>query len=252
MRPLTDEELILHYYGESRDPAAVEARLAQSAADQARFDDLRRVLDAVVVPEVPERTAEYGARVWRRIEPGLAPARPRSPFALPPRRWALGAAMLLLVAASFVVGRTWPRQNPPEEAWAASPEARQRVLLAAVTGHLERTEMLLLEIANSGRGRAIDLSAERTLAGELSEEGRLYRQAAELADEATLVAMLDEVERLLVELSHGPAETSAEDLRRLDQRLEERDILFRLRIVLARLHREAAAGLPPRVAAPTI
>jgi hypothetical protein len=252
MKPLTDEALILHYYGESPDAAAIERHLAQSPADRARLDELRGVLDAVPPPEAPERSDVYGAEVWRRLAPRLERKGWWQSLAAPPRRWLPVAAMLLAVALSFVAGRYWPGATRSQERWAASPEARQRVLLAAVTGHLERTEMLLLELTNAGQGRSVDLSVERSLAGELSAEGRLYRQAAELADQPALASMLDEIERLLVDLSHGPAETSAEDVERLRQRLDERDILFRLRIVLARLHRESTAGLPAGVAAPTI
>ena len=48
---LTDEELVLHHFGETED-AAVRAHLAQCDACRAALEGLRRDLAAVPVPEV--------------------------------------------------------------------------------------------------------------------------------------------------------------------------------------------------------
>jgi hypothetical protein len=259
MNPLSDEVLILHYYGEAPDAAAVERRLAEDPADRARFEALSHLLDAVPTPEEPELPPEYGAQVWARVAPLLtgrrvAPAGRRSPhpgrrlgwrWLLAPRwgsQWGLATAALVLVMVAFFAGRYLPREAT--ESWTVSEDGRERILRSAVSGHLERTEMLLLELTNNRNRGSVDLSAERSLAGELSSEGRLYREAARAAGEADLASLLDEIERLLIDLSHGPDTLSPQALDQLQARLAERDLLFRLRVVDARLQRETDDGRP--------
>jgi hypothetical protein len=253
MNPLSDEVLILHYYGEAPEAEAVERRLAEDPAERARFEALSRLLDAVPTPEDPELPPEYGAQVWASVAPLVAqqrsaPARQRTPrlgwrWLLTPQwgaRWAMGAAALALVTVAFLAGRSMPREAA--ESWTFSAESRDRVLLSAVSSHLERTEMLLLELTNNRRHHAVDLTVERSLAGELSSEGRLYREAARAAGEADLASLLDEIERLMIDLSHGPDTLSPQALDQLQARLAARDLLFRLRVVEARLQRETGSG----------
>lgn len=256
MNPLSDEVLILHYYGEAPESAAVERRLAEDPADRARFEALSRLLDAVPTPQEPELPPEYGAQLWARIAPRLVGRRAigrskRLTWPLGWRRllapqwgsqWGLATAALALVMVAFLAGRYLPRQAT--ESWTGSEASRDRILRSAVAGHLERTEMLLLELTNNRGHGTVDLSAERSLAGELSSEGRLYRQAARAAGEADLASLLDEIERLLIDLSHGPDTLSPQALDQLQARLAERDLLFRLRVVDARLQREAEDGRP--------
>jgi hypothetical protein len=145
-------------------------------------------------------------------------------------------AMLLVVA--FLTGRFWPRQETVAviaEQPAPSPE---RILLVTVAGHLERSEMLLLELVNTEENGSFDLSLERELAGELSGESRLYRQAARNAGQADVALVLEQLERVLVELAHGPAETPSSELGELRLRLDEAGLLFKVRVVGSRLRQE--------------
>jgi hypothetical protein len=251
MSPLSDETLILYYYGEVSDREGIARRLSERPEERARYEALQRALDAIEAPEAPERSEEYGAQVWARIRSRLEPARPaarRRSWWLAPQ-WGLAAAALALVVVAFLAGRHLSREEASPERWVVTGETRERILLAAVSGHLERTEMLLLELANSqGRG-ATHLAIERELAGELSSEGRLYRAAAEAAGQVEVADLLEEIERLLIDLSHGPERLSAGGLKHLQDRLEERDLLFRLRVVSARLHRASESPFDevPRV-----
>ena len=67
-----EDELILHYYGESADPGAIDKALAADAALARRYAELVRDLAAATV-ETPEPPADLSARVWQGIRP-----RPRS------------------------------------------------------------------------------------------------------------------------------------------------------------------------------
>lgn len=242
MKRLRDEDLVLYYYGEASDAAEIERLLESSMDEQRRYAELCRLLDTVEVPPIPERSGAYGASVWRGLEPRLEkkswldgwswePLRPR-------REWALAGVMAMLLVVAFLTGRFWPQEAPVPviaERPAASPE---RILLVTVAGHLERSEMLLLELVNAQENGTFDLSLERELAGELSGESRLYRQAALNAGQADVALVLEQLERVLVELANGPAETPSSELGELRLRLDEADLLFKVRVVGSRLRQE--------------
>ncbi len=241
MRQPTDEDLILHYYGEARDPRGVAAALAESPDVRARFAAIRELLDDLSELPVPERGADYGAAVWRRLAPRLAPRAERRPW-LAFRRGptlALAATLVLALVGAFLIGRvTAPAPAPERPALAGfSAESRDRILLAAVAHHLERTGRLLTELENG----AAALTAESGGAGaaraeELLDANRLYRHAAREAGEGWLVPVLAELEPFLAEAAHAPV-TAAADPAQLGQRLEASDVLFKVRIIEARLRR---------------
>jgi len=242
MKRLSDEELVLYYYGEAPDPEGIERSLESSKEEQRRYAELSRVLDTVEEPPMPEKAATYGTSVWRQLEPQLEKKSWLESWSWealrPHREWALAGAMALLLLVAFLSGRFWPRQETVAviaEQPAPSPE---RILLVTVAGHLERSEMLLLELVNTQENGSFDLSLERELAGVLSGESRLYRQAALYAGQADVVLVLEQLERVLVELAHGPAETPSSELGELRLRLDEADLLFKVRVVGSRLRHE--------------
>ncbi|MGB5296211.1 MAG: hypothetical protein WBP34_14785, partial [Thermoanaerobaculia bacterium] len=115
-------------------------------------------------------------------------------------------------------------------------------LLMTVAGHLERSEMLLLELVNTRDNGDIDVSVERQLANELGQESRLYRQAAQEAGKMDVAVLLEQLETVLVELSHGPQTVPSSDLGELRVRLDEGDVLFKVRVLGTRLRQEVNAG----------
>jgi hypothetical protein len=232
-----DDDLILYVYGEAEKPEEIERSLAGSPELQARYETLQRVLAAVDAFPVPERPESYGARVWARLRPQLeAPARrpwwPWWPWWKTglDLRWALtGLAAALLLAVGFFAGRLWPG---PEARTAEAADGRERILLAAVAEHLERSERLLVEVSNAD---AAGLAAERAWARDLLAANRLYRQSTGQGGRPRLAALLDELEPFLLELAHASGATPAEELQDLRQRIDDRDLLFKVRVVSQRL-----------------
>lgn len=226
MKTYSDDDLVLFFYGEHDDPVALREALASDPELRARYEALESVLSAVDLP-VPERPAGYGTRVWNRLLPTLGPRLERRPFwRIPQFAWA--AAALLLVIG-FVAGRFWQTpQSIPEP-------ARDRILAGAVADHLENSERLLVEVANSGD--ALDLSAERAWAQDLLQANRLYRQTAQNGGRKRLATLLDELEPFLLELAHAPDETSPEEMQALRDRIDEQALLFKVRILGERLER---------------
>ena len=82
---------------------------------------------------------------------------------------------------------------------------------------------------------AVDLSLERERAEELVAANRLYRQTATATGDAAMAQLLDELERLLVELAASPDQVSSEDFEGVQQRVAARDLLFKVRVVSAAL-----------------
>jgi hypothetical protein len=150
-------------------------------------------------------------------------------------------AVAALIAAAFFLGRLWERSTPgagPMTAQSSASEVsanaetiRHRVLLVALEGHLDRTQMVLTELANADPGQSMDISEEAAAARELLDDNRLYRQTAAQVHDASLVQVLDELERVLVDLSHRPTTISHAEWNEIRHRIESQGILFKIRVV---------------------
>ena len=232
---LVEDELILHYYGESPAPAAVESHLQACASCHADWDALCAALDAVTDETagpgpIRERSPADVESVWLALRPRLqAESRRRSlrrAFLAP-----LAAAAALVLA--FLAGRHWPPPSPAPSATTAASEAqvRERVLLIAVGDHLERSQMLLVELANAPAGKPVDIGVEQERAEELVGANRLYRAAAVRAGEPAMASVLEELERLFLEVAHSPEQLRPAQLARLQRRIESRGLLFKVRVL---------------------
>jgi hypothetical protein len=248
MNHLTEEELILHYYGEEGDALAAGRHLEGCGACREAYGSLLRVLNVVDALPVPERGAEYGAEVWRRIEKRI-PARRRWRLPVFEWRWAaVGAALAGLLVAAFIAGRHFPQApsgTAPQMASApADPQAGERVLLVAVGDYLERSQMVLIELANATPKGKLDISSEQERAADLVSESRLYRQTAEHTGNAAVANVLDDLDRVLLDIAHGPSEVSAAEIEKLRKRLESEGILFKMRVLGSnvRTRKEPSAG----------
>jgi hypothetical protein len=180
---------------------------------------------------VPDRPEDYGRSVWQSLQSRLedAPARTRRSWVSFPQ-WKLAAAAVLLVVTGFVAGRFEPgRQTPLPEP--VSEATRSRILMAAVADHLEQSQRALLELANESDAGAQDSSAGQARADELVAANRLYRQSAAQAGEASLASVLDELERVLIEIANQPPDVTRGELREIRRRIDEEDLLFKIRVL---------------------
>jgi hypothetical protein len=236
MKHTSEEQLVLHYYKESAAPEEIGAHLDSCEECRQLYARFASVLDAVADETLPERDESYGGEVWRALAPAI-PERPRRKwFPLPGWRWAPAlAAMTAMLALAFFAGRVSVVSRNPAPALTASPADRERVLLLAVGDHLDRSQVMLLEIVNTRAARAVDMSAGRAAAGDLLEANRLYRQTAALSDDHAVTGLLEELERVLIEIAHSPEALSRYEFDRLRARLESEGILFKVRVAGARI-----------------
>jgi hypothetical protein len=244
MSHLNEEQLILHYYGEESETLSTEQHLEECGECRTMYASLVRVLNVVDSLPVPDRGEGYGEQVWSRIEKRI-PGRRRFGWLLPvampvPMRWAAaGAAFAGLLVAAFMAGRFYPGlQNvvggaPVKMAKdnSADPQAPERILLVAVGDYLERSQMVLIELNNARSRGPLDISSEQERAGDLVTETRLYRQTAAHIGDTRIASVLDELERVLVDITHAPSKISPQELGSLRQRLEAEGILFKIRVL---------------------
>jgi hypothetical protein len=267
MNHISEEQLVLFYYGEQGESAGgdspdVESHLEQCEACRSEFRALQLLLNTVNSAPVPERGPEYGSMVWKRIEKRIDKQAGRSP-----RRmfqwwiWAPAAAALVMV--SFMAGRLSHRAVGPETtvatngsnssgsgnattaankaiaANAANSKFRERILLVAVGDHLERSQMILAELTNAPNGQGkLDITDERQTAADLLEDNRLYRQTARSTGDTAVASVLDDLERVLMEIANSPTQVSNGQLDDLRQQIENRGLLFKVRVLGSRVREQ--------------
>ena len=279
-RHCSQDDLVLYHYREGRfdDTGAgplnrktrarrrVDEHLEECAACAALYRDIAATLAMIAAPEAPERGDQYGLEVWQRIRHRL-PERRGSWFG-EWFRWdhlaltAVGAAVVLAAFAAGRASRQPSRALPPgAPALSGAPEginaaasgngandadeSRRRILLASVADHFDRSERVLTSFMNA-TDRS-DLSADEGWAADLLTTSRLYRQDAIDEGEQSVAAVLDDLERSLLEIVHGAAGTaaSAAEIEQIRRRIDATALLFKVRVMRDELRRREEGPARP-------
>lgn len=254
---LSEDELILHYYGETApaDETRVGSHLESCAECQVAKERLHRVLTLVDSAAPVEAPLGFERSAWARLEPALDEFQGVSPvrrsankvydlvFGKTAReggwfpQWALAGGVAALVIAAFMAGRFsggGSAVTTPDAAVVASVEP-DRVLQAAVGDHLDRTQMMLVELANADVDGADVLAGEQERAVDLVAANRVIRASALQSGDAQIVDILEDLERVLLEIANGPATVTSNDLTDLQSRITREDLLFRLRVIASEM-----------------
>ena len=229
MNHLSEDQLVSAYY----DGPNIDQRshLEGCPHCQSSFARLRQFLDDSRDLPVPDRNASYGAEVWARLLPSLTPPAQRSSWL---RWWTLTPALATVLAVAFFAGVFIQKRT---NFAGSSPNDRTRVLLIAMGDHLDRSEIVLAELVNSSPG-ALDLDDERTRARGLLTENRLLRQTASREGDALNAALLDELERVLMDVANTPSDAPPADLEALQRRIESDGLLFKVRVIGANVRQK--------------
>ncbi len=255
---LTEDDLVLHYYGEL--DAAASARAGEHLRDcgdcHASFTTLQRVLATVESAPLVDLGEGFERTVWARLQPSLE--RPQkgwfSWLVLSPARLAWVGAIVVLVAGAFFAGRLSQRPVEPvvaenhtgNKVETPSTGFREQVLLSDLGSHLDRSQMMLIELVSADPTDLVGFASERTRAGELAGDNRLYRQAALANGNTSLAAVLDDLEQVLMDVAATPDKVSAEDLNDVRRRIESKGLLLKVRVMSTDVQRRQKAQIRSR------
>jgi hypothetical protein len=235
---LSEDELILHYYGEiDRDEQSrVVAHLASCAECRQANDKLARVMSLVDSAAPVEAPQGFERVMWARLEPQLDAHRGgwKRLFWFP--QWALAGGVAALLVAAFWAGRisSVTPSNPSSANTVAAVEP-QRVLQAAVGDHLDRTQMMLVELVNAETDHGDVLAGEQARAADLVAANRVIKQSAMQAGDGQIVDVLEDLERVLLESANAPADATSKEITDLQSRITTDDLLFRLRVIASEM-----------------
>jgi len=216
MKHMTEEELIAYREGVAGQQASMSEHLAACQECRGELERIEAVLAALDTLAVPDPGADYGRQVWTRIAPRLTekPARWWQIW-FEPRRLAAAGGVVALILVAFLAGR-FSKRSVPSDNIANQEQVRERVLIVAVGEHLGHSERMLIELSNEApdnpKQKEVDISAEQRRAEDLLQENRLYRQTALQEGDAGLASVLDELERVLLDVAHSPGEVTPAQL----------------------------------------
>jgi hypothetical protein len=232
MNHLNEEQIVLHYYGDAEEASEVERHLAACPNCRAEFARVQSMLQQIEPLEVPEPAAGFEEKTWLNLRDRL-PEKGNFLWRLfgAQQKWALVGAMVVLLAAAFLAGRFWPRPGPQVAQQPPSQVNPQRVVLVAVGDHLERSQMLLVEVMNADTKGPINFSSEQAEARELLDSNHLYRVSSQQAGDPQVARLLDQLGRVLAEIANGPAEVSPGDLEQVRHTIQSEGLLFKVRVV---------------------
>lgn len=248
MNHLTQEEIVMAYYGERF------AHMDECEECRAELARIAAVLDRVDAPEVPEPDADYESRVWQRLEWRLRGEKKRERR----KEWSRWAAVAAVVALAFIAGLLWKRENRavvPQVVQRPTPspnqvvkqqqvqqQQRDRILLIFVNEHFDESERILVELSNLKPEEGLDIGPERARAEALLTSNRLYRRSAEQRGEENVATLLDDLEPVLMQIAHAPSQVSANQLRAIQKRVEAKGLVLKLRVVRANVRGKTAVS----------
>lgn len=248
MKPITDDDLTLLFYGEHEDPA-LAMMVAESEELSDRYDALCAELKLADAYQPPQRRDDYGAEVWQRIESQLGSKEAKAGGRLSnwlasfvqPRLSLAGALSIALVAAlAFTLGRNGGQEvssNPIASQGAVPAMAMadidsSRLLTRSVSTHLEQVNLVLTQFVNTSETS----SNETEYATDMLVANRLYRQAAVQQGNHKLAAFLADLEPLLIELAYQAQSGSPATRERMQQEVKD-GLLFRVRVMNKQLNK---------------
>jgi hypothetical protein len=272
MRHLSEEEWLAYYFGEDgadegtaegMDRQAMQEHIAQCAECAAAGRELAGDLTLMRADEGEAlRGSDYGETMWLALRDALTPypkiektRRWGWPGWLQPRFALAGVALVLaaIAGAAFYSGQLWEHKREQQAAVAASPQAGQQIILFVVSDHLDRSQRLLAEL-NDPEHAAADHDLQKT-ARELLTANRLYRQSSRLdqkglnqgsaaEENASLEAILDDLEPVLIELANQPGELDRTKIVQLRKQLNTGGLLFEIHVLRSRAHPQQPNAAP--------
>jgi hypothetical protein len=102
--------------------------------------------------------------------------------------------------------------------------------------------MVLIELANANPRRPLDITDQQERAADLVSESRLYKQTAVHTGDTNVAGVLDDLDRVLLEIAHAPSRLSPEQVEDFRRRLQADGILFKIRVLGSNVRSQEEAG----------
>ena len=163
---------------------------------------------------------------------GASPHRP--PLLIGMRLWlsahryrvTIGASVAVALLVAFLMPGT---REAPDPLRAEAGERADSLMNARVARYLSTSRVLLTGLANgSARDMPMDLTAERRASRELLTEARYLRRQP--LDQYS-AGVITDVERIMLTMANLPEKDPEDDLRIIQQGVDHRNLLFRVRMV---------------------
>lgn len=254
----------MYFYGEldGADAGRVETHLRTCDACRQRLEDLHAIRRALASrPMVDAPPAADWSGFMRRLDENIAqttgrsnagtlePWNRRSVKRWNPRTLVALAAMLALVAMGVMMAaRFRPAPSAVEGTAPAAPVAvnvpavdtvqktgarPDRALRESSAEHLERSKLVVVGLATRDpHARSEDWQYERTLAGTLLQDTRLYRQAAIQGGVSDVARVMRDLETVLLEASMSD-NRDRDALERVQRLIAKRDLMVKMQVVTA-------------------
>jgi hypothetical protein len=101
---------------------------------------------------------------------------------------------------------------------------------------------VLVELVSAAGAGAAN-AGERDRAEQLIVANRLYRATATSTGDTAVVDLLDQLERVLVEVAASPSDLSSGEMDDIRQRIESGSLLFKVRVVSSELQERQNAAM---------
>lgn len=205
-------------------------------------DDVLKAMETVDWNSLPERIADRAV-----TRPAARPVRGHARLALPAFGWKpvfAGALCGLLIGASlmYFAVRTPRPAGSPIMGIHASGEFIDRAELSVAKretiDYLEKSQALLLNFVQATpeeAGRILRDESSLARTADLLSKKRLMNAHLDDAAMAKARKICDQIERLFVELSQISREISAEEAARIQQYVEDKNLLLRIKLLRGEL-----------------
>jgi hypothetical protein len=257
-----EQQLILYFYQalDANEQEQLEQQLATDKTLAAAYQQLKAEL-ALTADLCPAPDEQFESRVWQAVEPHIDSTEQlkattsaisqedKSKFSFgqifiqklneyfiqPVMKPAMQPAfamslVLVLVAGSYLYGRYELTQdidqNPEQFVASLSDQARHNILMQSVADHLERSSRLLTKVAVNSQEQS--LIEEQQWAKKLLQSNRLFKSAAQSAEQWRIVAILEELEPVLIEMSTA-TENDLLSRDNIRSRIKQNSLVFKTR-----------------------
>lgn len=249
MNHLTEEQLVAYFYEESLRPEDIASHLRECGGCAEIYAALCSDLTAIEPSAAPARDALYGEQVWQSIRNFVRSYEQKQQglwhrFSNP-KALGFASAYALLIAVAFFAGRQWENHQQPQIRTAANDQPRQPIVLVVLGDHLDRSERLLVALKHADSAEST--APVRAEARDLVPSNRLYRESATKSGDPALAAVLDRLERVLVEIANEPDNASPSRLTELQKELNTDGLLFEVRVLRSRVQDDQKEQQPAAI-----